>query len=809
MFKENAQRHWDAGLPVMPLRPNSKVPALPAWQTLCAKMPDEDDRGVWLEHWGDGNMGLPLGPQAGMIVLDVDSVDPRVDAVLEAVMPKSPWRRVGKKGAVYAFKYSGERTYRIKDSTGATIMEVLSRGAQVVLPPSIHPDTNMPYTANCDLVSVLDQLPPLPLKFEEDVRQALINAGFDLQTRGATKITTWVAAGGRDSSMVAFAGLQARAVIHRECTLQEALDQMAAWVESYTQKVEGDDLDIGKGQKKVLEFLRRDVTENGRRLPKGWDVGLSDEDLVKMQDYFGEEAEAWDSKAFMDYIHKRVADIGPDDVFARQEMVKDILLKMSQSEHLTSVDQDVILSFVQAATGRLVTVAALRRQLKDLSSGAMTGENHTEVANALIRDLSRAGEIRFWRGDFFQWFGAHWRKMAEDEIYRHLSKEFGSLPAARRFNDHKGIISIMQKALAAPLADEDEIIGINFANGFLTSDMVLRPHEPRFGCDYVLPYRYMPDQMAPSLFLAFLDQCWGEDEDYLEKIQALREIIAVTLFRRATAYQRAFCIWGLPGTGKSELVSTVLGLIPAGSRCSVAPTEWGDRFMPSLMRDALVNHCGELSETTMIPGAQFKMIVEGTEMMGQQKGRDIFHFRPLCAQWFSSNHLPKTRDSSDGFNRRWLFLTFNKVCPPDQRRIDIHKEFLAEEIEAIVAWAIPAIRDVIRQAGYTLPASHLAALEETATSNNSVRFFMTSGDAVKIEKGSGSLPESFLYSQYVSFCRVTAQTMPVSMRRFRNICMELQSSLEFRVVTVRDGVSETTHYEDVQVARKAREVGRR
>lgn len=181
MFSEHAPKYWAAGLPAMPLRPWAKIPALTAWQSFCAQMPTEEQQNEWLNAYPDGNIGLPLGPQAGIVALDLDSEDPRVQAILDKIMPPTPWKRVGKKGAVYAFKYNGERTYRIKDADNKTILEVLSRGAQIVLPPSIHPDTMQPYRANADLFEVYDKLPALPASFETMVRQALIDAGFKKQ----------------------------------------------------------------------------------------------------------------------------------------------------------------------------------------------------------------------------------------------------------------------------------------------------------------------------------------------------------------------------------------------------------------------------------------------------------------------------------------------------------------------------------------------------------------------------------------------------------------------------------------------------
>lgn len=801
MFADFAQKYWDAGLPVMPLRPNSKIPALPSWQTLCHQMPTAEDQAAWLSGWGDGNMGLPLGPQSGVIGLDLDSEDPRVIAVLNRFMPTSPWKRVGKKGAVYAFKYNGERTYRIKDSQGNTLLELLSRGTQIVMPPSIHPDTGRPYEANCHLVDVLDQLPVLPSKFEDMIRQGLLDAGLQLSHQGSTKIINWVPAGGRDSAMVAFAGLQARAVIHKEITLLEALHQMETWVMSFTEQVVGDQIDPDKARKKVLEFLRRDILENKRQLPKGWDTGMTAEEKAEMKTYFGDEAEAWSSKEFMDHIQHTCERMALDDTVGRQELINDVLVKVARSEHVNEIEIEMIFNFLSTATGKLVNLGALRRQLREYQRDGIKGEHHTEIAEALLADLEQAGEIRFTRQNFYQWRGSHWQKLDESEIMSHLAREFGSLPGARKFNDHKGILQIAQRLKTQDLEDSD-IGGINFANGFLTKDLKLMPHDPMYGATSVMPYRYMPDERAPAMFMSFLDQCWGHDPDYLEKVQALREAIAVTLFGEASIYQRAFCMYGIPHSGKSELVKLILGLMSHDVTCMVPPQEWNDRFMPSQMVDKLMNHCGELSESELIPGTQFKLIVEGASMSGQYKGKDIFMFKPRCAHWFSSNHLPRTRDTSDGFNRRWLMLTFNKACRPEDKRDGLAGEILSEEREAIVAWAVPARLDLIRNRGYTLPKSHEEAMNEVASQNNSVRHFLVHQELINIVPDEVEMLERDVYAQYYAFCKTVARSQPVALKRFRVTAQELQESLGFKIVKTGPGDDQVV-YQHLKLAKKA------
>lgn len=172
IFSTLAPQYWGADLPVIPLRERSKVPAINGWTEFADRMPDETEQEVWLQAFPNGNIGLPLGPASGICIVDIDTEDEALIAAILEVLPASPWRRVGKKGMALAYKFDGLASFKLKGETGM-LVELLSSGNQVVLPPSIHPDTGLPYRANVDLWEVKSDLPSLPIDIESRLRAAL------------------------------------------------------------------------------------------------------------------------------------------------------------------------------------------------------------------------------------------------------------------------------------------------------------------------------------------------------------------------------------------------------------------------------------------------------------------------------------------------------------------------------------------------------------------------------------------------------------------------------------------------------------
>lgn len=807
IFTDNAQRHWDARLPVLPLQ--GKAAKVPGWTTLCSQMPSEEQRQAWMTGSFGTNMGLPLGQQSGVVGIDIDTDDPRVHDMIKKLLPPSTWKRVGKKGCVYAYKFTDERTFRIKDVDGNTILECLSQGAQIVLPPSIHPDTGRPYVANCELIDAKAAgLPPLPPSVEILLRGALIDLGFELSTQGFTKITSWVPMGSRDSAMTAFAGLQSRAVVRGEMTLADGLAQMEAWVINYVEKVPGDEIDVQKARDKVVQFFVRDCTGPKRRpVAVGWDVDLDPKLKEEVKGLLGEDGEAWNYEKFMTYATQQFDThaLGSGGYMAA---INTLISKMVAHSSMSLIEETMFCNFVAGCSNKTLTSTALRRQLADLRKGDLEGIDHTEIAQALIPELERYGPVRFCNGSWWRYDGAKWGRMEEEVVLRQIAGTFGSYPAARRRNDHMGIMKVAASLVMSPLCTK-VVDGINFANGFLTTDLVLVPHDPEFGKSYVLPYRYMPE-LAGQMprMMQFLYDCWGHEEDFDDKVKALQEAIAATMFGIATQFQKAFCLFGVSGSGKTTTIDIVKALIPDEGRCSVRPAQWDDKFSPAAMEGKLMNFAGELSGDRYIAGDVFKMIVEGSQIEAQRKFQQPFTLMPRCAHWFGSNHIPKTLDTSAGFTRRWQFFSFSKPVDPQLKNTTLANEIVSEEREAIAAWAAEALPGLLEQSDYTLPASHISVVKDMGVQNNTVLAFLTNCSRVKTGRtgeGWSTTPQLILYDAYHAFCAGTANVRAVSFRSFGLMLRDLQVDFDFKEILVsNDGDGMDSHYEGISLRAPSR-----
>lgn len=802
IFGEVAAHYYAKGMSVIPLHRGQKKPFLERWSSYCAELPDAETQADWIKRFEDHNIGLACGPQSRFVGIDIDTTDEGLIQKILAFLPPSPWVRRGKKGMVLGYRFGGIGTFRLKDAEGNSILEHISTGGQIVLPPSIHPDTKMPYVANCNLWEVIDTLPVLDSQIEAQMRGFLKNQGVELSMTGWTKVTEWTAAGNRDVQMIRVAGLQAQGVVRGELTLKAAIDNMLGWKESSVQYVAGDDIEINKGITRMIDFIRRDVLQKNKILPKGWDDDLTQEEKDRWALNFSVDAVEWSYDEMKQHLMQTFVAFPEDDSPGRKQGVDLVLKKMATSKALSRGDSEKLLRYVSDTSTVKIPLSALRADVRAMGVGEVQGMDHTEIAKAVLEDLKQKNEWAYQNGQFWKWNGSFWRVTPQHEIMEIIANEYGSYPAAKKYSDHRGILQIVATLMPQDICQE-QITAVNFANGVLREDRKLYPHDSRWGMTYMLPFRYLPEEGGKcSKFMEFLDRAWEPDPDREDKKALLQEMICATMFNMTPMLQKAFLLKGLARTGKSQLVDIVKALVPQEAQCVCPPDTWHDKFAPTHMHKKLLNVANELSEVKRLDGTRFKDIIDGNDLMMQLKGGQIFSAPARPAHWFTSNHLPKSDDTSNGFIRRWACLIFNNPVPPGEVKFDYGASIAAEEREGIAAWAVEALPRLLMNRRLTEPSSHKEAIAEMANLNNPVRYFLTESPRVKIEtpaagdslkvkplmekkdlEGISHTFEGLLYKAYSAHCVAEGGVKDVGRRAFRQKVRDLAHDLGFKMTT--------------------------
>lgn len=790
IFSDYAPLYWGAGLPVIPLRTKNKMPDINAWSAYGVEMPSEAVRQHWLASFPNGNIGLPFGPASGLCAIDIDLDVEKDRALVEKILellPKSPWVRIGKKGMGLAYKWSGQKNFKLRGEDGGMILEFLGQGNQMVMPPSIHPDTDKPYVSNANLWEVLDQIPELDDDIEDKLRGFLGKAGYSIGAGGRSAPLDIVPAGERDVQMVRHAGYLARVVLGIDKSasfgLWAAIQQMYVWVSDFTAKVNGDEMDPAKGVAKLLEFLIKDL-EKGKTLPEGWDADLPEEwaehpTVVLLGQK--NESQRWTVTKARDWLAGKIAENSDNDDWVGAR-VEELLEQVASDENFSEFQmRQLVPHIVRLAKGLELKKTDLMqgyKQAKKGANGEEAWEDHETLAAVVLEEMQRNGEVRYDKGQFWQWGGSCFEGLEDSDVYSYVSTTIKGSQLLKRHSDYTSVVNVLRVKCRGQLMEVSEN-GLNFANGFVGEDLVVVDHDPKYGATFTLPFNYVPDAASRAVrWFEFLHSTWGHKEDFAERVMVLQEMMAVTMFKIAPRYQKAFLLYGRAGTGKSVILDVMRALMPPSAVANLGPQHWSEQFSPTDLVGKAVNICGELPESQIIAGNTFKEIVEGSPIRSSYKGRDGFSFTPECAHWFASNFLPMSRDSSRGFIRRWLILDFDKVIPESEQIKELGKLIVAEEREAIAAWILQGLRRVIEAGAFTTCASSEQRVAQMRRINNSVFAFIETKNG--ISRGEGEIKARELYDLYSFYIKDVGRGSPVSFERFNQMLDDIDLETEMR-----------------------------
>ena len=135
-------------------------------------------------------------------------------------------------------------------------------------------------------------------------------------------------------------------------------------------------------------------------------------------------------------------------------------------------------------------------------------------------------------------------------------------------------------------------------------------------------------------------------------------------------YEKAFMLVGDGANGKSTFLTFLEGFIGRDNVSKVPLQELGEhRFKRADLLGKLINFFADLDANALESTSYFKTIVSGDKIDAERKHQDPFYFRPFARLLFSANEIPRSKDRSFAYYRRWCIIPFpNRFIGDDADR---------------------------------------------------------------------------------------------------------------------------------------------
>lgn len=395
----------------------------------------------------------------------------------------------------------------------------------------------------------------------------------------------------------------------------------------------------------------------------------------------------------------------------------------------------------------------------------------------------------FWRYDTL--FGI-WQKIGMSDMARIVSDIWwrhprmtirgGQMPLQLSSNKVQSVLRMLTYQTESPaFFTSVDVAGIGMRNGFLTvldGRIRLIESAPQWRCnsfidadfdenaDCPLWKKYIDDVMMPVY-----DHPPTEDEveaaeiDAKKKKDLLQEFVGACVMGIAWRFQKCLVLYGTGGNGKSVFTNVVSRLFDENSVCSVPPHDWTDKFRPQIMVGARVNLVSELPERDIADGERFKAVTVGDPITVERKYGDPVTAPITAGHIFSCNALPHANDTSDGFWRRFLLVTFaRRFHGTASQDVELDRRIIENEIPGIARWALEGAIRLQRHNQYSEPDESRARLVEWRDASDPMKSFILAA-TVMDSPVPVTTPAGDMYRVYAFWCRENGH-MPLSSTKF-------------------------------------------
>lgn len=287
-----------------------------------------------------------------------------------------------------------------------------------------------------------------------------------------------------------------------------------------------------------------------------------------------------------------------------------------------------------------------------------------------------------------------------------------------------------------------------FNNGVLNlQTKVLEPHNANYRLFNRIPHDYVPDAECPR-FLAFLESIWGQDRDYAEKVNLIRQWLGYSLVAD-TRLQKMLILNGKGANGKSLLMDLMQAVVGENNVANAMLERFHMPYVRATLEHKLMNFSADLPKKKLTADGDLKAIVGGDLIEVALKHKPSRTIKTYARLVVSTNNMADCHDTSDGYFRRLIILQFNRQFAEHER--DPHLlQSLIPEIPGIIAWALEGLYELRAQGRFTIPESSVIALQLYREELSHVMLF---ADECLVESTdrSGMLPKE-VFAAYRTWC---------------------------------------------------------
>lgn len=371
-------------------------------------------------------------------------------------------------------------------------------------------------------------------------------------------------------------------------------------------------------------------------------------------------------------------------------------------------------------------------------------------------------------GKWYQWSETHWRQL-EIPVAFHYARQLGRHEARKRKSGFKSSNAAGAEkfaradpmhAVTSEIWDRDPLkLGtpkgvINLSTGRLSPPEPVQDITKITGCE--------PSSKEPTLWLRFLNDATGEDQDMIDYLQTVAGYCLTGL----TTEHALFFIHGPGGNGKSVFINVLKHIMGDYAVTAAMETFTASKFDRhstelAMLKGARAVFASETEEGRQWAEAKVKAITGGDPITARFMRQDNFTFNPHFKLVIAGNHAPGLKNVDEAMRRRFHIIPFTRKPKQVDPMLEVK---LRSEAPQILGWAIRGAK-AWQMEGLKKPVAVFEATEQYFEAQDV--FGQWLDERCRVEKENHYLftPTTALFSSYNSFRKEVGEG-PVDMRSF-------------------------------------------
>ena len=250
-------------------------------------------------------------------------------------------------------------------------------------------------------------------------------------------------------------------------------------------------------------------------------------------------------------------------------------------------------------------------------------------------------------------------------------------------------------------------------NGILNiKTQTLEPFNNKYYFFNKINAEYIPGKDCKNI-KQFLKEILPDEKSY----DTIQELIGFCLLKEYK-YEKSFMFIGEGSNGKTKLLDLIKKFLGAENCLNLTLSKIEkDNFAVSEIHNKLVNISGEITKEALDNTGTFKELTGRGTITAGRKFKTGVSFESYAKMIFATNDLPRTKDMTDGFWRRWVLMKFPyKFLPqkeinliPEKERTNIklqNPEIIKsistkEELNGLLNFALKGFERLEKQKDFT------------------------------------------------------------------------------------------------------------